>query len=1252
MKTRSPRHSRNLWAVPTLIAAVIGLRAVLFADPVHPPVPAAAAPAAATPVPYTPPPVYESVNALRAMADKSEPMDEALGGKTMKGTLITPRTPDCFPAEGRDLFWRMDKVGGGKDQPLQSLNFDTNGDGKIDEAERNAIRGRNTWLLWGGGNEGFWNWLAQDGYGITDFLVQLDSRKRDGRFVHTGVMNQPGFKSNSDPSKRILGLYLDVPKTPRTKARYGPGDKAEDIPEHVLTEPPWDHYEKYAAPPSDHAGYQTIKTDPGEPYAEVIAQQSALFTPGDVDKFKDTVRKLAAMGDGVDYAVYGFPSGIFGLRLFLNPDFFGPGKYAEAARKRWKERVEDTNDRYYSDPTITKDPTLVRPFRVSVSCGFCHIGPHPLNPPKNIEAPEWENLSSTIGAQYWKPQPAFGNLQTGNSILFHFLASQQPGTVDTSLVSTDHINNANTMNAVWDINARLGRARLNPSEHQSAANVRVPSIEDGTPAILNPGDLVKQPSLAWRHTPRVLVDGSDSIGAFGALARVYLNIGTFWEEWSTCHNPLIGFRPQRPLKLETCQRNSVYWQVNEQYRTGYLAAFFTMKFAPKPPAKPADTAGSPPPQPVPANPNAPSTFVHNSTQPMKLITAKEPGGTMASVAAEKSLGLKPVKKTDEKGETKEIFVNTADQRRRGREVWMENCAICHSSKQPDGFMLSFERKEKGASWSAQPAPKDHHYILPQDASDWLAFKGSPAYGEYKNSLRLMAEQAGKLDGDPLTDEHSFWKDNFLSCEIRIPVTLVGTNSGRAMATNGIANAVWDNFSSNTYKELPAVGAISYFNPIDGKTLSYIAPGGGRGYYRPATHIGLWATAPFLHNNSLGVYLDDPSVEGRLVQFTDAMRRMLWVEKRGSQKLQLSSDESAWLKEVQAGGPPKIDPEMKVARPGDLRGGVAHAADHDPGFIYRLPQEASVEFPAAFAHQLIQGIAGKCVTALLEFWLWVILVVLFLILAWKHHPRYLGITMLLLAVVVAAGIALTGIGGGGSTVGALLMAASGLLELHSWQWWLLAIALLIYGVIFIQAKPGCDKTARRLLGLLLIGVVYAVVRATKSVPVGIVTILAAWMIWRSARPTLGGFSRGFFLALAVISCGIGYVANCFINGRVIATVPFIAKQIGPIDIKTGPIPRGTPINLMMSMDPTSKELPRALVSLVLAMAEIKKAGLAGDAAWEVFSRRAGQPLMDASKCQDFVLDRGHLFGETLVPDPSDQVKNNQAKEDLIAFLKTL
>ena len=46
------------------------------------------------------------------------------------------------------------------------------------------------------------------------------------------------------------------------------------------------------------------------------------------------------------------------------------------------------------------------------------------------------------------------------------------------------------------------------------------------------------PSTVW--TPRVLKDGSDSVGALGALNRVYINIGLFSEEWLLHFRPLVG----------------------------------------------------------------------------------------------------------------------------------------------------------------------------------------------------------------------------------------------------------------------------------------------------------------------------------------------------------------------------------------------------------------------------------------------------------------------------------------------------------------------------------------------------------------------------------------------------------------------------------------------------------------------------------------------------------------------------------------
>jgi len=86
---------------------------------------------------------------------------------------------------------------------------------------------------------------------------------------------------------------------------------------------------------------------------------------------------------------YGHPTGIVGLRLFPNPAF------DEEAAKTWDAT------RYYTDKSYYKSDTLIRPYRVAMSCGFCHIGPNPVKPPADPESPAWANLSSNVGAQYF-----------------------------------------------------------------------------------------------------------------------------------------------------------------------------------------------------------------------------------------------------------------------------------------------------------------------------------------------------------------------------------------------------------------------------------------------------------------------------------------------------------------------------------------------------------------------------------------------------------------------------------------------------------------------------------------------------------------------------------------------------------------------------------------------------------------------------------------------------------------------------------
>src|SRR5215469_3295991 len=98
-----------------------------------------------------------------------------------------------------------------------------------------------------------------------------------------------------------------------------------------------------------------------------------------------------------------------------------------------------------------------------------------------------------------------------------------------------------------------------------------------------------------------------------------------------------------------------------------------------------------------------------------------------------------------------------------------------------------------------------------DLADWTAFIKGNSYSEYVKQITTLAGGASE-DLDP------FIKDNFLSTEIRVPITLLGTNSGRAVATNGMRGQMWANFSSETYKSLPAVGEVRFFNPFSGKPV--------------------------------------------------------------------------------------------------------------------------------------------------------------------------------------------------------------------------------------------------------------------------------------------------------------------------------------------------------------------------------------------------------------------------------------------------
>jgi hypothetical protein len=436
---------------------------------------------------------------------------------------------------------------------------------------------------------------------------------------------------------------------------------------------------------------------------------------------------------GVDEKIYGRSSGVMGFRIYPNPSF------DEDAKTRWNP------DRYYNDRSYAADPKLVRPYRVGVTCGLCHVGPHPLNPPADPENPKWENLASAIGNQYLREGRVFAFDSQPGSFLWEMLNAQPPGTSDTSRPATDHINNPNAMNAIFDLEARLAQA-----------------VEEKIT-----GGALDLPGGLTRRVPHILRDGADSVGVAGAVMRVYVNEGLYSQQWLTDHDLLLGLRPQRPFSVANAFKSSVYWQATYDRADG-IAAFF------------------------------------KRVKPMHLEDA--PGGRAYLTRDTAVMG-------------------------RGKLVFAERCAECHSSKQP---------------------PAD---IPPRSAE----------------ALRWYRESVMRPD---------FREGNFLSNDRRYPVSRVKTNACRALATNATAGHVWDAFSSETYKTLDSVGTIEMLNPTDeSRPYRFKAPPGGPGYYRPPSLISIWSSAPFLHNNAVGIFTGDPSVAGRMRAFDDAIEKLLWPGRR-------------------------------------------------------------------------------------------------------------------------------------------------------------------------------------------------------------------------------------------------------------------------------------------------------------------------------------------------------------------------------------
>src|ERR1700748_1717241 len=125
--------------------------------------------------------------------------------KVKDEAMLAGRSAESFPAADENYFKAMD--GGVGLSPEE-------------------VKGRNTWIVWTGGNDRFWDKISIDSFGALDLLktvssypgaVSSDSNDkikftRDNRWYYLGLINEPCFEKPTAPDKERFGLWLDKRK--------------------------------------------------------------------------------------------------------------------------------------------------------------------------------------------------------------------------------------------------------------------------------------------------------------------------------------------------------------------------------------------------------------------------------------------------------------------------------------------------------------------------------------------------------------------------------------------------------------------------------------------------------------------------------------------------------------------------------------------------------------------------------------------------------------------------------------------------------------------------------------------------------------------------------------------------------------------------------------------------------------------------------------------------------------------------------
>ena len=410
---------------------------------------------------------------------------------------------------------------------------------------------------------------------------------------------------------------------------------------------------------------------------------------------------------------FGTSTGVLGFRKFPNPRF---------NVEQWK-RINDGklgtwvgyDRRLSSDPTRSDvrvsrlwDGSIEPPFRVGMACGGCHIAFNPLNPPKDPAAPSWANIDGTVGNQYLRVSEMFVSGMPQDSLEWQVFTVARPGAVDTSGIPTDQVNNPGTMNAIINI-ARRPRFAEDVDKWRKVSGC--PAGASERTCWCEPGKAGKcwEKSVKREEIRHILKGGEDSIGDNEAVQRVYFNIGSCAEAcWVNHLTSLRELDPsqrgfgQTPFDIGQCRRDCPNFRAIED-RLGDIVNFLL------------------------------------TGRPTDLYVAR---------------GLKDQRDLVEQLDREFGAASVS----RGRAVFADNCARCHSSQ-----------------------------AEPFQARDF----------------RAPAAEPGQ------TTMRADWMGN----DKPTPVTEVGTYRSRALHSNHMTGHLWEEYASLTYRQRPPEANIK--EPADG-----------------------------------------------------------------------------------------------------------------------------------------------------------------------------------------------------------------------------------------------------------------------------------------------------------------------------------------------------------------------------------------------------------------------------------------------------